>query len=337
MKSFIKYDKSTNTITNEANKKIPSFCLECIKDKTKKCQNYYNEIFKSGKDGLHICPYGFYSYYKKNNIYTSIILKEKDNRKLMQTLKIRKEKITDFDLYTEEQLNDIMQDFDDLYTQNIELRDCMHDLRNMGGYFNSMSETIELKYPELQEKYDDIKAMLALYDLINYRLNVYYGVNESDNKRFRGQLYPILKKMQIMTSYQAKKKKINVNLSHKQENYLILSNNIYLVMFILLENAIKHSLHNSEILIEFIETKDKTIFSISNRSPLIEENEVAKLFERGYRGKNAISKGTGIGLSIAKEILKKHEYMYNIKIDNLNNNESIFKFIIEFPCSVNKE
>ena len=207
----------------------------------------------------------------------------------------------------------------------------------MGGYFNSMSETIELKYPELQEKYDDIKAMLALYDLINYRLNVYYGVNESDNKRFRGQLYPILKKMQIMTSYQAKKKKINVNLSHKQENYLILSNNIYLVMFILLENAIKHSLHNSEILIEFIETKDKTTFSISNRSPLIEENEVAKLFERGYRGKNAISKGTGIGLSIAKEILKNHEYMYNIKIDNLNNNESIFKFIIEFPCSVNKE
>ncbi len=332
MKSFIQFDKSSNTLTNESKREIPDFCLKCISDNTKKCQNFYKNILDNCSEGLYQCPYGFYSYFKKNNIYTSIILKDKDNSKLIKTLKMRNDKINNYDLYSEEQLIDIMEDIDDLYTKNIELRDCMHDLRNMGGYFNSMSETIELKHPELPEQDDDIKAMLALYDLINYRLNVYYGVNESDNKRIRGKLYPIIRKLQIMMKYQAKKKKINVKIDYEQENTVILSKNIYLVMFILMENAIKHSLHNCDINIDFEESNDKTIFKISNRSPLIEETEYEKIFERGYRGKNAVSKGTGIGLSMVKEILDKHGYVYRTDIVRINNNESSFSFIIEFPC-----
>ena len=294
MKSFVRYDKSSNTLITESNRKIPDFCLKSIQDENKKCQNFYNKIISDCNEGMHKCPYGFYCYYKKNTIYTSIILKDKDNSKLNRTLKARNDKINNYDLYSEEQLKDIMEDIDNLYTKNIELRDCMHDLRNMGGYFNSMSETIEMKHPELIGQDDDIKAMLSLYDLINYRLNVYYGIREADNKRFKGKLYPILRKLQIMMKYQAKKKKVNVKIDFEQKNTVVLSKNIYLVMFILMENAIKHSLHNGDINIEFEETDDKTIFKMTNKSPLIETAEYEKLFERGYRGKNTVSKGTGI-------------------------------------------
>ena len=294
MKSFVRYDKSSNTLITESNRKIPDFCLKSIQDENKKCQNFYNKIISDCNEGMHKCPYGFYCYYKKNTIYTSIILKDKDNSKLNRTLKARNDKINNYDLYSEEQLKDIMEDIDNLYTKNIELRDCMHDLRNMGGYFNSMSETIEMKHPELIGQDDDIKAMLSLYDLINYRLNVYYGIREADNKRFKGKLYPILRKLQIMMKYQAKKKKVNVKIDFEQKNTVVLSKNIYLVMFILMENAIKHSLHNGDINIEFEETDDKTIFKMTNKSPLIETTEYEKLFERGYRGKNTVSKGTGI-------------------------------------------
>ena len=110
-----------------------------------------------------------------------------------------------------------------------------------------------------------------------------------------------------MMKYQAKKKKVNVKIDFEQKNTVVLSKNIYLVMFILMENAIKHSLHNGDINIEFEETDDKTIFKMTNKSPLIETAEYEKLFERGYRGKNTVSKGTGIGLSMVKEILEKHE------------------------------
>lgn len=334
MKSFVQYDKSSNTLINESNRKIPDFCLKSIKDNTKKCQNFYKTILNDCNEGLHKCPYGFYCYFKKNTIYTSLILKDKNNNKLNKTLKVRNDKVTNYDIYSEEQLKDIMEDIDDLYTKNIELRDCMHDLRNMGGYFNSMSETIELNHPELPEQDDDIKAMLSLYDLINYRLNVYYGISESDNKRIKGKLYPILRKLQIMMKYQAKKKKVNVKIDFEQKNTVILSKNIYLVMFILMENAIKHSLHNCDINIEFEETEEKTIFKITNKSPLIEDIEYEKIFERGYRGKNAVSKGTGIGLSMVKEILEKHKYKFKTDIVRINNNESLFNFIIEFPCKI---
>lgn len=334
MKSFVRYDKSSNTLITESNRIVPDFCLKSIQDENKKCQNFYNKIISDCNEGMHKCPYGFYCYYKKNTIYTSIILKDKDNSKLNRTLKARNDKINNYDLYSEEQLKDIMEDIDNLYTKNIELRDCMHDLRNMGGYFNSMSETIEMKHPELIGQDDDIKAMLSLYDLINYRLNVYYGIREADNKRFKGKLYPILRKLQIMMKYQAKKKKVNVKIDFEQKNTVVLSKNIYLVMFILMENAIKHSLHNGDINIEFEETDDKTIFKMTNKSPLIETAEYEKLFERGYRGKNTVSKGTGIGLSMVKEILEKHEYNFKANIIRINNSESLFSFVIEFPCQI---
>lgn len=333
MKSFIQFDKSSNSLITESNKKIPDFCIDCIKDKTKKCSNYYDKIFENGMEGLHECPYGFYSYFKKNKIYTSIILRDKDNLKLTRTLKNRNDKITNYDCYTEKQIIDLMDDIDVLFTNNIELRDCMHDLRNMGSYFNSMSETIEIKHKELAEEDEDIKAMLALYDLINYRLNVYYGISEPDYKRIKAKLYPLLKKLQVMMRYQAKKKKIKLVIDYEQENIVVLSKNIYLVMFILMENAIKHASYSSEINIDFDEDDKCTVFKISNQSPLIEESEQQKIFERGYRGKNTVSKGTGIGLSMVKEILDKHEYKYDLDIVRINDKECIFNFIIEFPCA----
>ncbi len=211
----------------------------------------------------------------------------------------------------------------------------MHDLRNIGGYFNSMTESILLNHGELIESDDDLKALVALYDLINYRLNVFYGISESNNRRIKAKLYPLFRKLKVMMRYQAKKKKINIKLDFEQENTLILSDNIYLAMFILLENAIKHSLSKSEIDIQFDETIDETKVTISNTSPLICDDEYTKIFERGYRGKNCISKGSGIGLSLVKQILDTHNYKYNLDIIPLNKETCIFKISITFPCSDN--
>lgn len=331
MKSFIQYDKGNLSLVSEGDKRIPEFCKKCINDNTKRCKNYYKKIIENNIEGLHECPYGFYTFLKKNNIYTSIILKDKDNKKIVQTLKRNNDKINNYDTYTERQFLDIMDDIDILYSNNIELRDCMHDLRNMGGYFNSMSETIELKHKDLAEEDEDIKAMLALYDLVNYRLNVYYGVVEADNKKIKAKLYPLIKKLQVMMRYQARKKRINVKIDYEQENVVLLSKNIYLVVFVLLENAIKHSLHNEEIIVDFDENEDFTTLTISNKSTLIEPEEYEKIFERGYRGKNTPSKGTGIGLSLVKEILEKQGYKYKVNIVPINREECMFNFIVEFP------
>lgn len=332
MKNFVTYDKSQQNLKCEITDNIPSYCQQCIINSNKKCQNYYKDLFKKNERGIYRCPYGFYSYYVRNNIYTSIINKD-DISQVKNNIESKKQKLKDFNQYSLDQLKNIVQDYENLTVENIELRDCMHDLRNIGGYFNSMTESISLKHGELIESDDDIKALVALYDLINYRLNVFYGISESNNKRIKAKLYPLFRKLKVMMRYQAKKKKINIKLDFEQENTLILSDNIYLAMFILLENAIKHSLSKSEIDIQFDETIDETKVIISNISPLICEDEYTKIFERGYRGRNCISKGSGIGLSLVKQILDTHNYEYNLDIIPLNKESCIFKISIIFPCA----
>lgn len=333
MKTFVEYNRSEKKLVSEDLNRIPFFCTKCLIDPNKKCSRHYDKIITDDMEGLFECPYGFYTYYKKNKITTSLILKDKNNGKLINTLKFNNKKIYDYDVYTEKQFISLMEDVDQLYTKNIELRDCMHDLRNMGGYFNSMSEIIGIKHKNLAENDEDVRAMLALYDLINYRLNVNSEIQEFNNKKIKAKLYPLVKKLQVMMRYQAKKKKIKFVIDYEQENQVILSNNIYLVIFILMENAVKHSNENAEINIDFEEDENYTVFKISNIGPYINENELDRLYERGYRGKNAVSKGSGIGLSMVKQILEKHKYTYNLEIVNINKKESIFKFIIKFPCN----
>lgn len=332
MRNFVTFDKSLSSIKCDADSNIPLYCKACINNPNKKCQKYYKDLFHKNKEGIYKCPYGFYSYYIRNNIYTSIINRE-DFKQVKNNIESKSQKLKDFNSYSLEELKNIIMDFEEQIVENIELRDCMHDLRNIGGYFNSMTETISLKHKELTDTDDDIKALIALYDLVNYRLNVLYGTNESDNQRIKAKLYPLFRKLQVMMKYQAKKKKINIKIDYEQDNILLLSKNIYLAMFILLENAIKHSISKSEINVEFDETQEETIVAISNISPLICEDEYNKIFERGYRGKNCVSKGSGIGLSLVKQILDTHKYNYMLEINPLTNDTCIFKIKIIFPCA----
>ena len=102
-----------------------------------------------------------------------------------------------------------------------------------------------------------------------------------------------------------------------------------------MENAVKHSGENAKINIDFEEDENYTTFSISNIGPYINEDEKDRLYERGYRGKNAISKGSGIGLSMVRQILEDYKYEYKLEITNINHKECIYNFIIKFPCKKN--
>ena len=136
-----------------------------------------------------------------------------------------------------------------------------------------------------------------------------------------------------MLSYQARKKDLRFIIDSTQEKYVDLSNNIYLAMFILLENAVKHSISNNEIKIDFEETDEFLEVIIKNTGAIIEKDELDKLIIRGYRGKNTTTKGTGIGLSLAKEIFEQHNCPFEIKIRTKNKLESLFVVSIKFKYS----
>ena len=70
--------------------------------------------------------------------------------------------------------------------------------------------------------------------------------------------------------------------------------------------------------IDFIENDKITTVTIKNKGQKIEQDEICFLGMRGYRGKNTITKGTGLGLEMAKRIFEENDC--KLKIDIIDSN-----------------
>ncbi|UOQ83974.1 sensor histidine kinase [Gracilibacillus salinarum] len=85
----------------------------------------------------------------------------------------------------------------------------------------------------------------------------------------------------------------------------------------LLDNAQKHSLHNTSILLKVVEHKRSLEIIIQDEGEGIPNEEVPKVFNRLYRVEKSRSRmngGSGIGLAITKEIIESHGG--NIKMES---------------------
>jgi two-component system phosphate regulon sensor histidine kinase PhoR len=75
----------------------------------------------------------------------------------------------------------------------------------------------------------------------------------------------------------------------------------------LLENAIKYSPPNSQVILEVQEKEDQIKFSVTDQGPGIAPQDLPHLFELMYRGKSAGKEtGLGLGLAIVKSIIEAH-------------------------------
>jgi signal transduction histidine kinase len=76
------------------------------------------------------------------------------------------------------------------------------------------------------------------------------------------------------------------------------------VLVNLLQNAIEHTPKGGSIMVE-ISTKDsQAILKVSDTGSGIEEKDLPHLFERFYKGDG--TSGSGLGLSIVKELVDQH-------------------------------
>lgn len=104
------------------------------------------------------------------------------------------------------------------------------------------------------------------------------------------------------------------NLTFKEEisNDLIITGNssqIKQLINILLDNACKYAQEKTVITVNLKSEKGSIVFSVNNKGSFISQDEIDKLFDRFYRSeKSRVRKegGYGLGLSIAKSIVKTH-------------------------------
>lgn len=84
---------------------------------------------------------------------------------------------------------------------------------------------------------------------------------------------------------------------------------IRLLTSILVENALKYSTPHTEIQISLLRQREKTVIQVVNQAEGLTQGRYDMLFERFYRlesSRNSQLGGFGVGLSMAKSIVKSH-------------------------------
>lgn len=100
------------------------------------------------------------------------------------------------------------------------------------------------------------------------------------------------------------------------------------LLSILMDNAIKHSLPNSQITVKLSKEKNNIYLSVKNKGKEIPASEREKIFERFYRldkSRNRDDNRYGIGLSIAKNIVINHNGTISV-----NCKDGYTTFIVNF-------
>ena len=132
--------------------------------------------------------------------------------------------------------------------------------------------------------------------------------------------FDISKEVNIIVSMfesMAYEKKVKLN-SNIEENVMLNGNkeDIEHIVSTLLDNAIKHTEKEKQVIVELQKEKNEIIIQVKNEGEKIKEEEREKIFERFYRidkSRNRKEKRYGLGLAIAKSTVEK----YNGKIEVL--------------------
>lgn len=103
----------------------------------------------------------------------------------------------------------------------------------------------------------------------------------------------------------------------------------------LIDNAINHSDQSAPIKI-CLERKDVGYFTVTNFGDIIEKQNINHIWDRYYRidksGKRRVT-GTGIGLSIVKEVLSAHGFSFGVTSDA----DTGTTFWVKFPLTDTKD
>ncbi len=185
-----------------------------------------------------------------------------------------------------------------------------HELRTPIASMRVIGETLKdglVKDEQTKQKYYDniVKESIRLSNLVNDLLEL---------SRLQSGSYVIEKsKMGIREIFESVNdiynnignENIEFSVQKIEKDIEVFSNpeKIEQILIILIDNAFKHTT-SGKISLNLEEQKDKIILSVLDTGCGIGENDIEHIFERFYKAdKSHASEGSGLGLSIAKEIL----------------------------------
>lgn len=203
------------------------------------------------------------------------------------------------------------------------ISDVSHELKTpialIQGYAEGLQENV-VKDEESKQYYcsiilDEAEKMNKLVMQLLTLSKLEYGNEEVRKQEFNltKLIDDILKKFSVILS----EKQINVDFTTKDNIYVNADEfMIDQVVSNYLNNAVNHIAGDRKIVIELSKNENKVRVTVFNTGENIPEEELYKIWNRFYKAdksRNRESGGTGIGLSLVKAIISKHDNKYGIE------------------------
>ena len=355
--SLIPYLDSAKNIVDGTFIKALHFCKEnCQKEK---CKGFYEGLFLNADNGFYKCPYGLSVYLKKINDEKRIFVSFREqNTYVKKNKRFLKEKVYNpvlekdqIEALINSSINNDIINKQVSETQN-SVDSMLHELRKLNAQIKEHCDSLFSNYGDKDDLYtlppdeytklfDRLKTLYVISTMINTRYSLYSYEKNPDiltlSMPININIYKKFDKCRkVLKNYQ--KRNIFINFSGTAYKMFKAYSSFEMIPFLLLENAVKYSVNDSEVNVLFESQISKLIIRIESFSPYCSREELEKITERGFRGKNAqkTNDGSGIGLYFVKILCDLHNIAISFDSDCNNIKKvdgvaySIFKVELEF-------
>jgi len=129
----------------------------------------------------------------------------------------------------------------------------------------------------------------------------------------------------------ALKKNINIELNGDKNEYLINGNHTAIAILIrnLVDNSVKYTQNGGTVSINIYTVKKEVVLNISDNGPGVPQELKNRIFERFFRVIGSKATGSGLGLSIVKQIADIHNAHISVKDNESEKNGLIIE--VKFP------
>ena len=154
------------------------------------------------------------------------------------------------------------------------------------------------------------QATNRLINIITNLLDISKLNNESSLEFEKINLIEIVENAVILMKIKAYTKSITINFEKNYNEIYVLGDKHYLLQALnnLIDNAIKYSPNSSVVNVKVFDRESVVVCMVEDFGYGIDEEDKKYIFEKFFRAKNTMlnTEGSGLGLSIAKTIIEKH-------------------------------
>jgi signal transduction histidine kinase len=267
-------------------------------------------------EGWSVSEFGYLSYHRKTQagvryIFPGLYLTDgpKPSKKIYGYKPMLSKK--DIEVYVQEHIdrNNTVRN-----QAEQEMTALVHDLRHLSTAIYHSAEQAEraARESDRAELFDSLKTIVATQTMLSARidyLDYASGVDRFDSDA-EISVFSRVDKVVRCFSASAQDKNVQLRLSGQSFRFAKGPNILDIVPYTLVDNAIKYSPPNYDVNVSVYDTGTDTVVSISSIGPDIVASERDLIFDRSFRGSNAVKlrpSGTGLGLAVASEIVGKFD------------------------------